>query len=433
MATHCHSTKPPSIQNRMADAALYSAAYHGATKRIKSLLHSGANASWRHPQGGATALYVACEFGQIESVRLLIRAGAPVDGARDDGATPLFKACHLGRADLVEVLLEAGADPSLRVQGWSPLDLSCREGHEQIVKMLLAKLPAEDMSPTLLADLAAGDLASLLAFLSGQQTRGSSLVAQLDAILADTEKQDTLLTWAARHGQAEAARLLLQAGASVEAVDRDGASALLLACEAGHLEIVRLLLEASAAVDQADEDGTTPLHMACEEGNLEVTRLLLEVGAEVNQAADDGATPLYLACDFGHLEVAKLLSSYGASRAATPLGTPEEAANREGHATLAAWLVASRDWTPLQHLEACQRLAAEGVSALSSRVMFSSFRRRSPSSGRGRCCAAARTLQPASLRPSSGRASSARGASRIRPLRQSVPPSRSTLSSRGRR
>ena len=46
-------------------------------------------------------------------------------------------------------------------------------------------------------------------------------------------------------------------------------------------------------------------------------------------------------------------------RAATPFGTPEEIATEEGHADLAAWLVASRGWTPLQHLEACPRLAAE--------------------------------------------------------------------------
>ena len=45
------------------------------------------------------------------------------------------------------------------------------------------------------------------------------------------------------------------------------------------------------------------------------------------------------------VEVAKLLSSYGA--------TPEAVAHSRGHADLAAWLVASRDWTPLQHLEAC--------------------------------------------------------------------------------
>ena len=45
--------------------------------------------------------------------------------------------------------------------------------------------------PTLIADIAAADLASLHAHLSGRRTRGS-LNARLD-----TEKQDTLLTWAA--------------------------------------------------------------------------------------------------------------------------------------------------------------------------------------------------------------------------------------------
>ena len=62
-----------------------------------------------------------------------------------------------------------------------------------------------------LADLARGSLASLLAFLSGWWTRGTSLAAQLDA-RHDTGRQDTLLTWAARHGQAEAVRLLLEGG-----------------------------------------------------------------------------------------------------------------------------------------------------------------------------------------------------------------------------
>uniref|UniRef100_A0A6V2Y693 Uncharacterized protein n=1 Tax=Emiliania huxleyi TaxID=2903 RepID=A0A6V2Y693_EMIHU len=74
--------------------------------------------------------------------------------------------------------------------------------------------PAATPPATLLADIAAADLASLRAFLSGWGTRGTSLTAQLDARL-DTEKQDTLLTLAARHGQAEAVRLLLEAGASV--------------------------------------------------------------------------------------------------------------------------------------------------------------------------------------------------------------------------
>ena len=104
--------------------------------------------------------------------------------------------------------------------------------------------------------------------------------------------------------------------------------------------------------------------MACQEGHPECVRLLLEAGAAIDQADEQGATPLFAACHQGHLEVAKLLSSYGASRAATPFGTPEEAANRRGHTALAAWLVASRGWTPLAHLETLT--AARALSLLRS-------------------------------------------------------------------
>ena len=45
----------------------------------------------------------------------------------------------------------------------------------------------------------------------------------------DTAARDTLLTWAARRGRAEAVRLLLEGGASIGVVDADAASTLLLA------------------------------------------------------------------------------------------------------------------------------------------------------------------------------------------------------------
>ena len=89
------------------------------------------------------------------------------------------------------------------------------------------------VSPSLLPELAVGDLGSLLAVISGRRTHG-----RLDARL-DTERQDTLLTWAARHGQAEAARLLLEGGASVGATTGGGASALYTACQQGQIECAR--------------------------------------------------------------------------------------------------------------------------------------------------------------------------------------------------
>ena len=114
----------------------------------------------------------------------------------------------------------------------------------------------------------------------------------------------------------------------------------------------------------AECSGRAALFIACQEDYPEIARLLLEAGAAIDQAKNNGATPLSIACHQGHLEVAKLLSSYGASRAATPFGTPEEVATEEGHADLAAWLVASRGWTPLAHLETLT--AARALSLLRS-------------------------------------------------------------------
>ena len=144
------------------------AAYHGNVRTLKKLLATrcrpGTNhLSWRHPHGGATAIYVACEFGHLEAVEILLKGGAPVDAPRDDGATPLYKACqdgkleivklllskgakvdqvdgnqmtalwvacHQGRTDLAKILLHAKADPLLKVQGWSPMMLAERLARE---------------------------------------------------------------------------------------------------------------------------------------------------------------------------------------------------------------------------------------------------------------------------------------------------------------
>ena len=65
---------------------IYTAAYHGNVRHLKKLLARmgpGAEArrrlaeslKWRHPHGGATAIYVAAEFGHIDAVRLLLEAG----------------------------------------------------------------------------------------------------------------------------------------------------------------------------------------------------------------------------------------------------------------------------------------------------------------------------------------------------------------------
>ena len=183
---------------------IYTASYHGNVRHLKKLLaRVGPDAAsrraltesltWRHPHGGATAMYVACEFGHVEAVKLLLESGAPVDQPRDDGATPLYKACqdgnleivrlllqhgavvdqidsnsmtalwvacHQGHLDLAKVLLEAKADPTRKVQEWSPIMLAERESRTELIDLLKKHMPESEVAAA--AQAAPGTDASVL-------------------------------------------------------------------------------------------------------------------------------------------------------------------------------------------------------------------------------------------------------------------------------
>ena len=104
------------------------------------------------------------------------------------------------------------------------------------------------IGPVVPAELCQGNLGSLRALLAGR-TRGPALTALLDARI-EAENHFTLLMIAARHGQADAVRLLLESGASVGATTGRGSTALAIACQEGQLDCVRLLLGANADANQ---------------------------------------------------------------------------------------------------------------------------------------------------------------------------------------
>ena len=139
------------------------------------------------------------------------------------------------------LLLERGANiEEVNDEGYTPLMEAAREGHEEMVALLLSQ--------------------------------GADINAQTE------ETQETALTLACCGGFLEVADFLIKAGADLEL----GASTPLMeAAQEGHLDLVKYLLENGALVNAQTGTGDTALTYACENGHTDVADLLLQYNAEL--------------------------------------------------------------------------------------------------------------------------------------------------------
>ncbi len=134
----------------------------------------------------------------------------------------------------------------------------------------------------------------------------------LVSLPAGAQRADLRLVDAARHGDREAVRALLQARVDVNARQPDGATALHWAAYLDDLDTANLLLGAGARPDAANELGVTPLYLACENGNAALVRRLLAAGAAPNAALRSGETALMTAARAGSVGAVTALLGHGA-------------------------------------------------------------------------------------------------------------------------
>ena len=134
--------------------------------------------------------------------------------------------------------------------------------------------------------------------------------------------EDTLLEndWfkRAKSGDLLAVKRAIAAGLDVNARDRDGATALMLAAFHGKDGVLQALLKAGAQVNSADRDGWTALMLVSLHGNEDAVRLLLDGGADVGATNDAGRNAAMFAEEYGNLHLLKLLRA-GAAQP-QPLG-----------------------------------------------------------------------------------------------------------------
>jgi uncharacterized protein len=122
----------------------------------------------------------------------------------------------------------------------------------------------------------------------------------------------TALHLASFFGQPDAAKVLLEHDAPVNAVSRNQMTVTPLhsAVAANDEKISRLLVENNADLNGRQEQGYTPLHEAAQNGNAAIARMLLENGADAKAKLDDGRDPAKLAREHGHARLADLIAEF---------------------------------------------------------------------------------------------------------------------------
>src|SRR5262245_24764633 len=257
--------------------------------------------------GSLTPLVYAVRSNDLETVKVLLAAGADVNQVTGYGWSPLLVAAQNRYYKLGAYLLDRGANPNLPNKGgWTPLYLTTDNRNIENGDYPVRK----------------GDM-DHLEFVRLLLDKG----ADVNARMKDSTETRTVFTnqW----------------------LDENGATAFLRASQSGDLALMKLLLARGADPKIATTLGVTALQVAAGIGwvegityewspqdTLEAVKMLIDLGLDVNAQADTGRTALHGAAHKGRSDVVQVLADHGARLDVRDYGNTD---NRGGKLAVHTW------------------------------------------------------------------------------------------------
>jgi ankyrin repeat protein len=282
-------------------SALHWAAYHRDISAAKLLLSKGAKASLV-TDTGITPLALACESGNAEMVRLLLKSHADANQTLKNGETPLMMAARTGNVPVLEALIAGGAKVEARenLRGTTPLMWAAANGNAEAVRLLIKKGADLSARSALAAPgrkpyLAESGRFRIQEFIDGKGQGGT--VVEVDSAEAKTRLAEERIV-----AERTLAGFPKPDGGVRSPRQWGGLTPLIFAAREGNLETVKALVEAGANVNQTSEFGWTPLLVATHDRFYQLGLYLLDHGADPNIANEGGWTPLYIATDNRNIE-----------------------------------------------------------------------------------------------------------------------------------
>jgi ankyrin repeat protein len=294
------------------------AAAEGHAEVVRVLIDAGADVR-RRLASGMTPLLLAAREGRAGVVRVLLAAGADVNepiptggrrrgyggGLPPAGATPLLLAVRNAHFQLAAELLDAGADPNVSLPGYTVL--------HAVTAVREPGIGDNDPAPE-----GSGTMSSL-DFVKKVIAHGAGLNARMTrrANLNNTRLNEigaTPFLLASLTADVELMKLLAAAGADVTIANADSSTPLIVAAglatrspgeDAGTedevLAALQLLLDLGADVNAVDKNGETAMHAAAYKNLPRVVKFLAANGARIeiwNQPDKWEWTPLAIAVGY---------------------------------------------------------------------------------------------------------------------------------------